>query len=158
MPSRCRVFAMCLLVAVIGTLTMIVAVVKLKTHLAVAREQRAIANLVKAGAGVQLCNEGDGTTYYAVLLAGCESCESNDELLRYVPDMENVGVLTLAPLPLHEAGRESLSRLKGLASLGVYVTDTGLSHEMYVELKREMKLRNPDVVILASDKNGKPVE
>ena len=96
--------------------------------------------------------------YYYVSLAYCEPCGSNDELLRYVPDIEGVRVLAPAPLPLHEAGKKSLLRLKGLEILSVYVADTSLSHEAYVELKREMKLRNPDIDMAAVDKDDKLVE
>ena len=158
MLSRRRAIALCLLVALIGTLTMIVAIARLRAQLPVAREQRAIAVLVKAGAGVQLVNQGNGVKYFFVSLATCEDFESNDELLRYVPDIENVGILWLADLPLREAGRKSLFRLKGLATLCVYETDTSLSHEAYVGLKREMKLRYPDIFMVAGDRDRKGVE
>ena len=158
MPNRRRVFAACLFVAVIGTSAMIVAVVKVKAQIDVSREECAIANLVKAGAIVQRCPSSDGTYCFSVSLASCENCKSNDELLRYVADIGNVGELGLAPIPLYEAGRKSLFRLKGLAVLSVYVTDTGIAREAYAELKRQMKLRNPDIYMAAGDKDGKPVE
>ena len=107
------------------------------------REDRAIANLIRADAEVQLLPAPDGTTCYNVSLDYCEACGSNDELLRYVPDIEGVRGLRLAPLPLHEAGKKSLLRLKGLEALSVYVADTSLSHEAYVELKRGNETPQP---------------
>jgi len=157
MPGRCRMSAACLLVAVIGTVAMIGTIVKLKAQLAVTRQQCAIAYLVKAGAGVVRVNDDKGK-YYNVHLSMCETCKTNDELLCYVADIDNVAVLVLAPVPLHEAGRNSLFRLKGLASISVPVTDTGISRESYAELSREMKLRNPDIFIQAADEGSKPLE
>lgn len=150
MPSR-RGVVLQLFVAAIGTLVMIAVLVELKARLPLGRQQVAIANLVKAGAGVRFHDGGNGPPFVTVNLFGCESCESNDELLRYVGDIENVGVLTLAPRPLHNAGKDILFRLKGLAMLIVYVSDAGISHEMCAELKREMKLHNPDVEIASGD-------
>jgi hypothetical protein len=152
------VFALRFLVAAIGTLVMIVTLIEVRARLPVAREQRAIGYLVKAGASVQLFHECNGIRYYTINLAGCDRCEDNDELLRYVPDIENVTALSLAPLPLHEAGRKCLFRLGNLKMLGFYITEGGISPAIFAELKREMKAYNPDMVITACGADGNPVE
>lgn len=158
MSSRRRVLVVRLLIVVIGTLVMIATLVELQARLPVWREQCAIANLVKAGAGIQLFDGGSATAYYSISLAGCENSESNDELLRYVSDIPDVKALTLAPLPIHEAGMASLFRLKSLAMLGVCVSDTGVSRETYAELKSKMKLLNPNMNVQGIDIDGEAVE
>ena len=75
-----------------------------------------------------------------------------------MPDIKNVKGVSLAPLPLHEAGIQILARLKGLEGLGVHVWDGGVTWTMFAHLKREMKLHNPDVPIYAGDKNDNPVD
>lgn len=133
MPSRRHMLVVRLLIAVIGTLLMIIALVELKVRLPVAREQCAIANLVKAGAMVQWHAGPDGTEFYEVGLSPCEGRTPNDRLLGWVADIRTVGWLALAPIPLDERCMKILLQLKNLT--GLDVTDAGLSDEMVQRLK-----------------------
>lgn len=158
MPSRRRVLVVRLLIALIGTLAMVATLIELKGQWALAREQRAVANLVKAGASVQLLGEENGVRYYTIGLDGCDRSKSNDELLQYVCNIGNVRALSLAPLPLREAGTKCLLDLGTVELLHLYVGDRSVPPEMYAGLKREMKRLNPNMDVQASDLDGKAVE
>ena len=121
------------------------------------REDRAIGTLVKAGADIQRFSAPDGAEYYDVFLPSCDDFTSNDDLLAHVSEIENVGVLELAPLPLRGAGIKSLLQLKSLRTLSVYVADGSLSREEYTELKRGMRLRNPAATIVGVGKDRNPL-
>jgi hypothetical protein len=71
------------------------------------REQRAIANLVKAGAAVAILDDPKGDK---PIMVDMSYCRDNDELLGDVSEIENVQSVTLAPAPIHEAGLNCLLR------------------------------------------------
>ncbi len=133
MPTRRRVLALRLIVAVTGTLLMIAALIGLKARLAMAREERAIASLVKAGAAVQWHNQPDATGFYEVGLAPCAGRVPNEQLLAWVADARHVAWLELAPVPLDEKCVKILLELKNLT--GLDVTDAGLPDETVQRLK-----------------------
>ena len=104
------------------------------------REQRAIANLVNAGAHVVLFEEPEGNRFFDVDL---HSCEGNDELLSYVADVENVQSIHLGAGPVCEAGMKALLRLKGLRCLD----DASFPPEVLTQLERDLKRNNPNLEI-----------
>lgn len=119
-----------------------VVVVGLMIGITPTREQRAMANLVKAGAHVTLDESPKGIRFFDVDLS---SCTNNDELLRCVPEIMNVQSLTLAPAPISEMGVRCLVRLKTLRYLnGMFAH---LSNEESRLLKRDLRRDNPNLDI-----------
>lgn len=106
------------------------------------REQRAIANLVNAHAHVVLFDEPKGNRFFDVDLC---SCTDNDAPLRYLPDIENVQSLHLAPAPIHEVGVKCLLRLKDLRYLNA--NNAELSQEQFRQLNRDLRRNNPNLEI-----------
>jgi hypothetical protein len=110
-----------------------------------AREDRAIAALLRGNAEFQPIRAPDGSKAYNLVMY---RCDNNDELLRFVPSIKSIKGIDLAARPLNEAGMLSLRKVEGLLFLNV--RGAHLSNEQYLALEREMKPRNPGLEMSGS--------
>ena len=142
MPSRRRwlIIGSAIIVIVAASVTVVLMVATGRW-----REQRAIANLVAAGAVVKHCDEPDGSSSYIVWLDSCQGSDDNEALMPYVANIQNVTRLTMAPGPVGETGVKALLHLKRLIFLDI--TNAGISDSAVRQLKRN----NPNLQVFLGD-------
>jgi hypothetical protein len=109
------------------------------------REDRLIAALQRADAGVLQTAAPDGTRSYAIYLRNCE----DNSVLPLVCPLRGVTHLYLAPAPLDETGMRCVGRLRELVF--IEATGAGISDDTIRELKR----RNPNLGVFKDGKYWK---